>query len=1062
MAVRIGWDEYEVALLIDACNKIRDKKIDKAECVHKLSNLLRQRAKANGINIDEIFRNENGITLQMTKMEYLLTDGEKGLPGASKLYIEMAKMSKLNSDEFEKILTLAKEQIEDKEAMNNMNTKEKFIQWLSSNPVNKYSTDIIVNALDESSDYCCSCNLSKVSFWNMNNKNEFITVATKLLEMKIYRLTHRKTAIVLDKAVPLYKQFLQQSEMSSGIKIPDVEIPIEDSSDNVEEVMLIDNTTELSLHENSVFEYDFNNPPSLRFTKPIKATYFDEIASGSTSWQKLFMDLLKMLYEDYAHTFKRIWGVVYLGSNAPLVGRKEDLHLFRSPGEFAPGMYVELNASASEIVRKLKKILDECNVNYENVVITYSKTRMEHEDSYKDEDRLDQDNKYSKIYQRLYYISKVYDDPNGMTLKKIVSMLGNDADEELVISILNDVSWATKLAEDIYSFGKNANSVLREQVQPYEIEEKDIFTDGQFFDFLYNYEKMAEASCRSYVSAIRIAEEYAKNHNYASHMIYDRSFEDASTLIRVLMGDNEFLKLNTKQHNRFRAAFKKYLKMGGQLPTKERKSLSVKNHSLPVANKIEKVQPKDFDKSKFETTLLRRYRNGMQFDSIDFENFREMYDALFDEELTFDDEALEERLRYCGVIYKDRLFPAEGIIDNNIKETLFAYIDNCFSTGKTVLYYKAIYQDLSDIFASCFTLADEKMLKAYIEYSAEKGKYYYFSDYMSVDRNVKINHTEEVEEYFLSAGRPMRLYDAFSTLSHIPQERVDRIVKTNSQFLRNAKGEYFHTEIFEITDDELEDIAEIINGFISENEYAIWTDVWNVIQDKLPLFVENNLYLSGLGIRNAITQCYNGKFHFEGAVISSPRDSFSMRDVYQLYAKHHTEFTADEIYKLSKELDTVIYFDALSEVSVRVSHDLFVSKNLINFEVDSIDRVIKSFMAKDYIRIREIDSFLAFPSVGYEWNEYMLESFVISYSKKFTLLNNGQSLHNVAGAIVKKNGKIKEFEDACAAVLAESRIELKKSEALNYLADVNMITRRSYKDLDTVIWKATQIRNRKE
>lgn len=92
----------------------------------------------------------------------------------------------------------------------------------------------------------------------------------------------------------------------------------------------------------------------------------------------------------------------------------------------------------------------------------------------------------------------------------------------------------------------------------------------------------------------------------------------------------------------------------------------------------------------------------------------------------------------------------------------------------------------------------------------------------------------------------------------------------------------------------------------------------------------------------------------------------------------------------------------------------------------------------------------------------MLESFLISYSKKFALLNNGQSLHNVAGAIVKKDGKIKEFEDACAAVLSESRIELKKNEALNYLADVNMITRRSYKDLDTAMRKATQIRNRKE
>lgn len=443
MTVRIGWDEYEVALLIDACNRIRDNKIDKAECVHKLSNSLRQRAKANGINIDEVFRNENGIALQMIKMEYLLTDGKKGLPGASKLYIEMAKMSKLNSDEFEKILILAKEQIGYKEAMNNMNTREKFIQWLSSNPISKYSSNTIVNALDEGSEYCCSRSLSKVSFWDMNNKNEFITVASKLLGMKIYRLMHKKTAIVLDKAVPLYKKFLQQSEKRSGIKIPDVEISTEGSGDNVEA-----------------------------------------------------------------------------------------------------------------------------------------------------KDNQSSDSKYSQIYQKLYYISKVYDDPNGMTLEKIMSMLGNGTDEELVISILNDVSWATKLADDIYSFGKNANSVLREQVQPYKIEEKDIVTDGQFFDFLYNYEKMAEASCRSYVSAIRTAEEYAKNHNYASHMIYDCGFEDASTLIRELMGDNEFLEFNAKQHNRFRAAFKKYLKMGGQLPAKERKSLSVKKHHFRLLMRLKKYSRK--------------------------------------------------------------------------------------------------------------------------------------------------------------------------------------------------------------------------------------------------------------------------------------------------------------------------------------------------------------------------------------------------------------------------------------------------------------------------------------
>ena len=256
--------------------------------------------------------------------------------------------------------------------------------------------------------------------------------------------------------------------MSSDTKISDEEILIEDSSNSVEEVMLIDNTSKSSLNEKIVFEYDFQNPTSLRFTKPIKATYFDEIISEASSWRKLFIDLLKALYKDYADAFKRIWGFVYSGSNAPLIGRKEDLHLFRRPGEFASGMYVELNRSASEIVEKLMKILDECNVDYENVVITYTKEQVEHEEDDKKEDNHDLDNKYSKIYQKLYYISKVYDDPNGMDLDKIMSMLGDDTEEELVIGILNEVSWATKLTDNIYSFRKNVNLVSREQVQQYE------------------------------------------------------------------------------------------------------------------------------------------------------------------------------------------------------------------------------------------------------------------------------------------------------------------------------------------------------------------------------------------------------------------------------------------------------------------------------------------------------------------------------------------------------------------------------------------------------------------
>ena len=70
-------------------------------------------------------------------------------------------------------------------------------------------------------------------------------------------------------------------------------------------------------------------------------------------------------------------------------------------------------------------------------------------------------------------------------------------------------------------------------------------------------------------------------------------------------------------------------------------------------------------------------------------------------------------------------------------------------------------------------------------------------------------------------------------------------------------------------------------------------------------------------------------------------------------------------------------------------------------------------------------------------------------------------MNNVAGAIALKGGAYTEFVDICAHALAVSGIELKKSVALNYLAEINLITRRSYKDIDVAMTKARQIRNRK-
>ena len=112
--------------------------------------------------------------------------------------------------------------------------------------------------------------------------------------------------------------------------------------------------------------------------------------------------------------------------------------------------------------------------------------------------------------------------------------------------------------------------------------------------------------------------------------------------------------------------------------------------------------------------------------------------------------------------------------------------------------------------------------------------------------------------------------------------------------------------------------------------------------------------------------------------------------------------------------------------------------------------------------VKDIDSFLVFPNVGYEWNEYLLETYLMYFSKKYALCNNGRSLNNVAGAVVKVGSGYDDFSDVCADAIAKSGYALTKNKALDYLGEVNLLTRRSYRKIDSVLVKAKQIRNRKE
>ena len=86
MALRIPWDIEEAVLMLDMLLKSIDGKLTRKEAIRQVSEKLRRRAVNRGITIDDIFRNENGITFQMSALEVAYTGIKTKLKQPTKLF----------------------------------------------------------------------------------------------------------------------------------------------------------------------------------------------------------------------------------------------------------------------------------------------------------------------------------------------------------------------------------------------------------------------------------------------------------------------------------------------------------------------------------------------------------------------------------------------------------------------------------------------------------------------------------------------------------------------------------------------------------------------------------------------------------------------------------------------------------------------------------------------------------------------------------------------------------------------------------------------------------------
>lgn len=1103
MALRILWDEEETAILVDYFMQFKNGKVTRQDAISKASKELRVRAVRLGWKIDDIFRNENGITMQMVKIEDLFTGTNRHLSKAPQVFENVVDQYINNRASFDRVLKRAR-------SMNNGNSsvEEKFFNWLSGR-ISPAQMSELYFAYPEIEKFCLSKNVLKKPIFETTEISVISSVKSIVGSDRVFRFSYKKHIRRMQSAIDFYYKFLQDhypTLQADKSNITTVEKPMSS-------LMSIAEQKETGKKRIVSFE----TLETYAFSKPNGFLYFgDEYVVQN--WTQLYVEVIRCLYNDYPQVIKKLCN---MGGRQDASVRIVDglmKNFLLAPKKIKDGLYLETKLNATDIILRVKQLLDLCNIDYKNVVIMYSEIKdketvneiqksvpinergtkdvlidylIKHHVPYTDKryrggclwikggHELDNIVKYCKIN---FNVTFKYTDKGARSLGGGVGWWTNDRGNN---TVLKQVRKTKTIPGEMSRSVQEANS-------------------SAFLRWLITEQHMEVSIAQGYMSDIHTCGQIAFKAGVGNKRLYGIDYEEAQKTTSLLMGTTVFKKEDRKRNYQLSIAIAKYLLyLSGEKDTnlersgkeenkqvkasKNEKLMTVvspdrlyqkknleqyplekdnkrfvlrqsKEINIPYSNGIELTE----ELSLYEKILQNNFPKGYRVDSgLDLKRFIRYYSELNGIELNVNEEYIKDKIRNniprIGVRHGGYIFSVDSLINTDTKKKLLEYISNCFSQGNKVLYYKALFREFNEEFLGQ-RIYDESMLRAYLIHECS-GQYVFEDSFMSQEKSVEIDMCEEIRKVLISHGAPMKMEELYRILHYFPTDHIDKAVRTNKRFIWNANKEYFDISLIDLSEDELEDIVYVIEQIIDEKKFLSSNELIDIIERKYPDMLERFPQFSQIGLRDAIAYYLKDRFSFSANIISPLHKQLSMGDVFAEFAKTHESFTIDELNVLKNEMNSTIYFDSIYKNSLRVSQRQFVAKKEAKFDIGGTDRAIDAFCVNEYISLAEVTGFGMFPDAGFPWNIYLLQHFVAEYSKKYKLLHTNFAADNCVGAIVKRESKLESFSDLIADVLVHSDIKINRNNALDYLCEKGYLARRRFSDIDKIL---IRVKARKE
>ena len=202
MALRIPWDIEEAVLMLDMLLKSLDGKLTRKEAIRQVSEKLRRRAVNRGITIDDIFRNENGITFQMSALEVAYTGRKTKLKQPTKLFVETVNLYRNNRELYEEILKEAENVVEP------TSVQDEFCSYLSMQMPTFQLSDAYLMLSDIES-FCLERKILQNKLFETTDHETIKRVVQTVDSNRVFRFTYKQNLKKMSTVIHAYYTFLK-------------------------------------------------------------------------------------------------------------------------------------------------------------------------------------------------------------------------------------------------------------------------------------------------------------------------------------------------------------------------------------------------------------------------------------------------------------------------------------------------------------------------------------------------------------------------------------------------------------------------------------------------------------------------------------------------------------------------------------------------------------------------------------------------------------------------------------------------------------------------------------